>query len=625
MGVKKLQSIPSLPNFNLPEPYNSDFWDIKNWDYYLSSSEENRYEWDQRGNTKSDYIDFTICKNTFIREEIKYYMFFLIEESKVNIATLGRRWQECKTIIRFSNAYLNDYYSICDFSDWKLFERFITEEEPIPKKMLNNSTATLNSQIEKKRKKVNSPVVRMLNQIIKIVNDYNDDRPELEKDIWRVDRLPYNIRNSKIAPIKTINFSRINQEQMKTAIKEYVKLRLNNVSLTTISLTVTILTHFSNWLEENYPEIDSFCSLNRTIMEDYIIWVKVSSGWKAEKAATYLGHINTVFDYLRLAKQPLVPRQKIICIQDYKTKVHREPKPYSDAEIKTINQHLSYLDDLQYARIVYLLQATGCRLSEIMLLKPDQLFKNGELYQLKVIRGKNNKVHRIPIDKVTAGIILQAYEESKKRYGDDVVYVFAKGITENMYRGELVDHLRNLSYDYELKDDLGKPLNITLKRFRTTLSCKLLEEGLDANIISLLLGHKVKGTLKHYAAVSNKKLKEAMKPRLEKYDLLIANIGNVKNLSIPTTNHSGQIPLPNGYCSKSITTGVCENANACLGCSMFCPDEKYLLGYKLQLAEVERAITDAEEKGNERLLEIHQKTRAELISIIEKMEGTSNE
>ena len=75
------------------------------------------------------------------------------------------------------------------------------------------------------------------------------------------------------------------------------------------------------------------------------------------------------------------------------------------------------------------------------------------------------------------------------------------------------------------------------------------------------------------------------------------------------------------YYDQQGTTGVCEHANSCLTCTMFCPDEKYLLGYKLQLREVEKAILDAEEKENERLLEINLKTKEALVSIIERLEG----
>jgi len=625
MNALKLQSVPSLPDFKLPAPYNADFWDFKNWDYYNNSSNAHKDDWNRRGNSNNTGIDFCICKNQFIREEIKYFMYSLIQVSKNNLGTFANTFEKTRVIIRFSNEKLTGFYSLTELTDFSLFEDYITNEEKIPKKLEHHGLSPINSKLERKPQIKKSPFVRLLNRIISLLNDFYDDRPMLEKDIWQVDQLPYNVRVNKISPIKSINFSEIVQSKIKEAAKEYAKLRLNSITIESVCNAILSIKMISLWLSEKHPEIDSLFQINRNIMEEYIKWAKVQSGWSSKVFAKHLGNLCTVFDYLRLTRKDYVPNTVVICKNDYKVKIKSELKPYSDEEMKTINMHLNYLEDIQDARLVYLLQATGCRLSEIMLLTPDQLIINNGVYQLKVIRGKNNKVHRIPIEKMTADVILQAYEESKHRYGDNVVYVFAKSENENMLRGELQNHLRQLAYDYKLKDDAGRPLNILLKRFRTTISCKLLEEGLDANIISLLLGHKVKGTLKHYAAVSNPKLKEAMQPRLDKYELLINSIGKIENVVISKINHSEQIPLPNGFCSKNPVTGICEHANSCLSCSMFCPDPRYLLGYKLQLAEVERAITDAEEKGNERLLEIHQKTRTELISIIEKMEGTSNE
>lgn len=624
MNAIKLPIVPLLPDFGFPEQYKSDKWDFRNWDYYKNSSEEHQLEFNQRGNHYKDFIDFTICENKYLREEIKYLLYFLIEESEISLSTFARRWQECRVIIRFANKYLKNYYSFTEFDDWDTYKHFLTEEDSIPKEYIKKSKSKITRDLEKHDLYLETSFVRIIKQIKTIIIEFNDERPEMERDIWRVDKLPYNIRNSQTQPIRTINFSRINQPQIKKVVQHYVKIRLNTLSMTSIAQNVNAITKFANWLEENHPEINALNELNRSIMEEYIKWIKVKSGLNSLNAARYLGALNTIFDYLKLERKNYVPNKKLIDRADYKTKVKYAPNPYSNEEMQRINKLLNYVEDLQHARIVFLLEVTGCRLSEILLLKPDQVKKMGNGYSLKVIRGKTNKVHRIPIEEMTKEIIEQAYKESQSRYGEDTVYVFARDISNNIFRGELDDHLTMLAYKYQLKDDAGRPLKILFKRFRTTLACKYLEVGLDADIVSLMLGHRVKGTLKSYGAVSNENQKTAMKPRLDKFNMLIENIGQTENLRIMPVNHAGQIPLPNGYCSKNVTTGVCEHANYCLTCTMFCPDEKYLLGYKLQLREVEKAILDAEEKENERLLEINLKTKEALVSIIERLEGNNH-
>ena len=211
----------------------------------------------------------------------------------------------------------------------------------------------------------------------------------------------------------------------------------------------------------------------------------------------------------------------------------------------------------------------------------------------------------------------------KELYGDDVVYIFAASHDTFIRTCTLDYYLKQLSVENNIVDEAGNILHITFHRFRTTRASKYLQQGMDADIISLLLGHKVKNTLRHYAKASNKDILNALKPLMNKYEQMINNIGNMSAMKDLNTD---TIPLPNGRCSKAASTGICDHANHCLSCSMFIPKPEFLLGYERQLAEVEAAISLAAQNDNQRLLEYNTTLKKQLENIIERCkEGTDEE
>ena len=235
---------------------------------------------------------------------------------------------------------------------------------------------------------------------------------------------------------------------------------------------------------------------------------------------------------------------------------------------------------------------------------------------------KNDNPYVLPISDVLGQVLEKAISVSKKLFGDDVVYMFASSITKYITRRVLDNNLKKLSVEHQILDDSGKVLHITFHRFRTTKVSKYLQKGLDADVVSLLVGHKVKYTLKHYAKATNKELVEALQPLMDKYTALIENAGNVSAIK---TLSADSIPLPNGRCNKAADTGICDHANHCLSCAMFVPQKEYLYVYEKELSDVETAIAVAEANNNQRLLEYNQQLKEQLEVIIQKCRGETNE
>ena len=79
MGLKKELKI-SVPEFDIPEIYKADKWTIKEWDYYKNSSDLGKTYWDKRSSVTEGVLDFTLCDNICIREELKFCMYQIMQQ-----------------------------------------------------------------------------------------------------------------------------------------------------------------------------------------------------------------------------------------------------------------------------------------------------------------------------------------------------------------------------------------------------------------------------------------------------------------------------------------------------------------------------------------------------------------
>ena len=612
-----------LPDFKLPEPYCHDVWPIKSWPYYKNSDEKGIAQWNVNGYTNTDDLDFSICRNEYIREEIKFFLYDLIEIKKVKLYSLTKYWKQIRTFIRYSNVSLDDYTSISELDSLDDFEDFIQNKDKRKKQPVVKAGTKINAvDMEKTKKETKSPYLKIVKRMQDLVIDFYDDRPIFEKDVWELNKLPMNIDIPASIQISALHFEAIPQTKIKRIIKKYTMERLNSVSLGSIIQDIIYLNTFCTWLNDSHNEVTSLDLLSRNIIEDYIQYLRVDADISSCVFSKRLSCLSTFLDFCRIFRIPDTPKIPLLDKDDYSVKIQYEKTPYSDDEMQRIVENLKYLENQQHARMVFCLIEIGCRISELCTLKPNSLIKKKDSYSLMINSKKNDNPYVLPISDVLGQVLEKAISVSKKLFGDDVVYMFASSITKYITRRVLDNNLKKLSVEHQILDDSGKVLHITFHRFRTTKVSKYLQKGLDADVVSLLVGHKVKYTLKHYAKATNKELVEALQPLMDKYTALIENAGNVSAIKTLSADSS---PLPNGRCNKAADTGICDHANHCLSCAMFVPQKEYLYVYEKELSDVETAIAVAEANNNQRLLEYNQQLKEQLEVIIQKCRGETNE
>ena len=76
-----------------------------------------------------------------------------------------------------------------------------------------------------------------------------------------------------------------------------------------------------------------------------------------------------------------------------------------------------------------------------------------------------------------------------------------------------------------------------------------------------------------------------------------------------------KMALPNGYCALPLQQR-CEYANACLTCPVFVTTAEFLPQHRRQLAQTRALISQAGQRGQQRLAEMNRTVEKNLVAII---------
>lgn len=145
--------------------------------------------------------------------------------------------------------------------------------------------------------------------------------------------------------------------------------------------------------------------------------------------------------------------------------------------------------------LISLFIATGCRVSEIVKLKIDQI---DEKYEFIKVIGKGNKYRLVPLYK-EIGIEFKNYIENirpvlKKEEISELVFL---GMTRQVFWHKLKK--------YAKKAEIKK--NVYPHLFRHSFATFLLENGADIRVVQELLGHVSIGTTEIYTHLNKKEIK----------------------------------------------------------------------------------------------------------------------
>lgn len=83
--------------------------------------------------------------------------------------------------------------------------------------------------------------------------------------------------------------------------------------------------------------------------------------------------------------------------------------------------------------------------------------------------------------------------------------------------------------------------------------------------------------------------------------------------------------LPNGTCALPILMGPCPHANACLTCTHFRTDARFLPAHEKELEQAEELLQVAQANGWTRQIETNERVRDNLVRIVTSLKEEGHE
>ncbi|AYD39584.1 hypothetical protein D4Z93_03115 [Clostridium fermenticellae] len=601
-----------LNSLGCDEEFYNDLWIYMKIDILRRNMKENQRIITESKNRK---LDFSSMRNQNIKEEIKFYYIKQLMSEHMCPELNNLHSQVQKTIEFLSIKYFNEFNSLLDIDIEIIIDKY---EKWLKRRSLRTKVVAskINKNIKKQKYIYESDYFKIIRRIYTFWKDENKNY--FDKDKWIFSDLPFQVNQLKCSNNNSISFHKIKQPGIKRMIKKLCEYELKTGPAGTAIVRTYSLSYFSKFLSEHYININNLCELNKQIIQDYIIYLKIKSGLKSKTINSRICALNVLIDTARRMNWSDLMQNINIKYTELIKVTNKIVNPYTDEELKEINRVLTVIP-LQIARLICIMEYTGIRVSEVCTLRVNDLRKDSkDEFYICYVQNKTKKNNIIPVSDISLEILQSAIITSNQ-YRKNNKYVFSLKDREIITPARIDATLKKASYELKLKDKSGNPFNITSHRFRATVATKYADIGIEPTAIAKLLGQSGLGSLKHYITIHNETVTEAIQPIIKKQNYMIANIGHIKDIPKNDTGNMA-IPLPNGVCLKPETEGVCKHANVCYTCKMFRSSIKYIDVYKRHLSEAERNITIAKLNGYDRLLQINQDLRNSLIKIIKKLE-----
>ena len=570
----------------------------------------------------SKHIDFSNFKNTFLKNELKYYILFNFKENKLSNKYIVSLSESFKHLSNFSNKY---YYNVNSFSDIK-YEKFY-------KKWLFYL-----SEVGIKNEHKNFTGFKIMNIlfVIKFVGKFYDNREEIEKDIWYAK----NIKGAIVSATQSNKSNRLNFTQIpeyyRETVKRYFVTIITKKSFNSCLCILTFLKYFfKSFYSRGYS--DGFLEeLERKDIEEYIYHLLNDRKGKSKRqTALHITYPRMFLEYIQMAQYDKAPRKDVSLLifsddtpkktswDSKNIKVKFIPEPI----LKQIDSNIKDLHRPEYIPIYILLRETGWRGTDILNLRYDncleQIWNSKEESYNYYLCGEITKTGiaqlKIPIRDKVAEMVQKAIDKAKELSTDEnnpEKYLF------NTYKGKLkgtpiskfslVYNIKLLIKERNIKDNNGELYHFKLHSLRHTRAKEYVEQGIGLSVIQQILGHTSLQMTVHYATVDENVLYEKWKAT-EDLELFKVNTETHKLEQIDLSTKEGEnliryeyvkknldaVKVPFGVCFKPSKLPCKQQMNHCLNCASFCTTIENISEYEEEIANVKKQIEISEKCGRE--------------------------
>lgn len=460
------------------------------------------------------------------------------------------------------------------------------------------------------------------------------------KDVWRQDELPHGDLASTYRGLCYLHFERFMQAWLKEAAKRWARARLlGDTTPRTMSNYLTDVGHFSGWLAAHAPEVTAPALLSRTVLEDYLLWVRLESPWKPATRQRRLTALRAILEEQAEDGLAGLPRATKIHGGEIPRVDYRLPKELGDDLFTQFVDpaNLALLDNEQHRTIVLVLAYTGFRVSSVVTLPRDTLNigPDGHPY-MRYWNIKSKREAVLPVPPQLA--------EQLERHEATLVDEYPEGtdwllpsppIGERNGKGGRfhTSHstVRKVVKLYVRRAEIRKrdgrlALDVHPHLFRHHVGTSMVNDNVPLPVIQKVLDHGSLEMTGHYARLHDETLKrevlrwhERVNRRGERIALPID--GPLEEAAwMKERIARAKQALPNGYCGLPLVQ-TCPHPNACLSCDSFLTDGSFRSTHEQQRTQTRELLDRARENNNVRLIEVLERDDASLTRILEGLDA----
>jgi integrase/recombinase XerD len=262
----------------------------------------------------------------------------------------------------------------------------------------------------------------------------------------------------------------------------------------------------------NFAEFLAGADISQTSADDIRSFLKYLESEQLKKStiARKLSALKQFFNFLMVEKYISKNPCKVI---ESPRKDKKIPKFLTDEEVEQLVNVASEDNSAKGLRlqlILSLLYATGLRVSELVGLRQNMLYKkviDNVEYHYFIIRGKGDKERIVPVEGATLAILTEYLNsiktDDKKQSKND--YIFASS-SKTANKAITRHQVANILKACALKAGIN-PEKISPHIMRHSFATNLLENGMDLRMLQEILGHADISTTQIYTHINPARLK----------------------------------------------------------------------------------------------------------------------
>lgn len=463
---------------------------------------------------------------------------------------------------------------------------------------------------------------------------------DFNHDVWTTEHLGY---EKGVHKHNKLNFGYIEQPWLKYYFKKFILyLSSTRLAFSTLIGKIGYIQTFSRFLTSiGYSQ--EFEGINRDLILQYFAYLKTNK-YSYSQHTHCISTLKTFFE-TGILNHWFQVDPALIRPEDWLKQPKRLPRFIPEEVMKQLNQHLDGLPE-PVMRMVLVDIECGFRVGELLRLKLDCLKSNGKgEWYIQYQMYKMNKEHTKPVSNELAQVIQEQQAYIRQVFDDKFDYLFcgrARSKSEEfvpepklMTSTSFIGHLKRLTQQFDIKDNLGKPWNFQSHQFRHTVGTRMINAGVPQHIIQRYLGHETPTMTMVYAHIFD----ETLRKEIEKYhESRVVNFqGETVELEETILSSNDDLEwfkknvqaraLEHGYCARPKVLGDCDipGFDGCYNCPHWRTNQNFLPILRDTLERTEKVLEKALNCGWELQVKKNEPIKHNLEQVIKSLEVEDNE